>query len=322
MRAFLFILVGFYSAIVLAASGDARAKWLNQNEMELQLPPGFYVSANTQFFLVSDTVLFSSQQAIELSFYSLKNGKALLGTNHISKEKIDQLIRGPLRVVVSSNNKSVLDSTSIQYAGLLDELYYSEAPLGSICSNMGCNLKLWAPTADSVRLLLYRDSNTPLEKAEVLFPDRDGQGVWQLELSSRYLNYYYQYEIRVYQPLTSQMQTYLVTDPYSFSLSQNGERSQLVDLDAMETRPAGWTSLKKPIIESLKDAVIYELHIRDYSSVDDNLPPEVRGTYLAFSENRTKARSHLKELAQAGLTYVHLLPFNDFGSPCFVYFCG
>ncbi len=60
--------------------------------------------------------------------------------------------------------------------------------------------------------------------------------------------------------------------------------------------------------------MIYELHVRDFSIGDASVRPEFRGKYLAFTQGDTHGMRHLKALAAAGVTDVHLLPVYDFGS--------
>ncbi len=62
------------------------------------------------------------------------------------------------------------------------------------------------------------------------------------------------------------------------------------------------------------DAVIYELHVRDFSIGDRTVRPEFRGKYLAFTQDDSNGMRHLAALAAAGVTDVHLLPVYDFGS--------
>jgi pullulanase-type alpha-1,6-glucosidase len=59
----------------------------------------------------------------------------------------------------------------------------------------------------------------------------------------------------------------------------------------------------------LRDAQIQELHIRDFS-VEDRTAKHP-GTYLAFTDKDSKGSEHLRELAKAGTSYVHLLPAFD-----------
>jgi len=47
--------------------------------------------------------------------------------------------------------------------------------------------------------------------------------------------------------------------------------------------------------------------------VDEHVPPEHRGTYLAFADDGNAA-AHLRRLAKAGINTVHLLPSFDFST--------
>ena len=60
--------------------------------------------------------------------------------------------------------------------------------------------------------------------------------------------------------------------------------------------------------------VIYELHVRDFSISDESVPTADRGKYLAFTHGQSRGMQHLKALARAGLTDVHLLPVFDLAS--------
>jgi len=59
---------------------------------------------------------------------------------------------------------------------------------------------------------------------------------------------------------------------------------------------------------------IYELHVRDFSANDGTVSSANRGKYLAFTESTSNGMKHLKALADAGLTDVHLLPTFDIAS--------
>jgi pullulanase-type alpha-1,6-glucosidase len=59
---------------------------------------------------------------------------------------------------------------------------------------------------------------------------------------------------------------------------------------------------------------IYELHLRDFSISDASVPTGHRGKYLAFTDANSAGMRHLRALAQAGLTDVHLLPVFDIAS--------
>lgn len=289
-------------------AGFARARWSDSSHILLKLPPGLYVSStSTLFSLVDTTLSLREGNALSLPLISSQGSYALLSTAHIKANDIDRLITLPLKLVITNTSNQILDVTALQYAGLLDELYYYDGDdLGGHCTASTCLVKLWAPTAKKVRVIL--------ENGKAFETQRESRGTWSLALPPQYKNTFYQYEVEVFQPFTDRTEILLTTDPYSQSLSLNGAWSQLVDLNSPETRPANWDSLRKPVLSSLKDSVIYELHIRDFSATDETVPPMKRGTYLAFTESQSAGVQHLKSLAQAGLTHLHLLPFNDFGS--------
>lgn len=114
-------------------------------------------------------------------------------------------------------------------------------------------------------------------------------------------------------PATGRFETSLVTDPYAHSLARNSERVQIVDLDDPALAPPGWTTFAKPALAAPEDAVLYELHVRDFSASDAAVPDSLRGTYLAFTLD-TPGTRHLRALAEAGVTHVHLLPTFDFAT--------
>ncbi len=139
-------------------------------------------------------------------------------------------------------------------------------------------------------------------------------GVWSITGESDWKGQYYLYKVEVYAPSTGKIETNLVTDPYSLSLSMNSKFSQIIDLNDAGLKPQGWDTLEKPALAAPEDIVIYELHIRDFSVSDQTVPDGLRGTYKAFTIKDSNGMKHLSALAQAGLTHIHLLPAFDIAS--------
>ncbi|CAK0836927.1 unnamed protein product [Prorocentrum cordatum] len=75
-----------------------------------------------------------------------------------------------------------------------------------------------------------------------------------------------------------------------------------------------WPPRRRPPLADRRGAVVYELHVRDFSAGDPSVPEELRGKYLAFAQEGTRGDKHLRALAAAGVTHVQLLPTYDFGS--------
>jgi pullulanase-type alpha-1,6-glucosidase len=222
------------------------------------------------------------------------------------------LVRNQLAVTVLSAEGDLLDAAGLQIPGVLDDVLTYSGELGVVWEDEIPTLKLWAPTAKNVRLFLYDDAAD--EEPEIVNMRR-GRGeelsVWSVTGEADWNGLYYLYEVRVFVPSTGRIETNLVTDPYSFSLSTNSQRSQIVDLNDPALKPDGWDALAKPPLESFEDISIYELHVRDFSIYDETVPADLRGTYLAFTVEDGAGVAHLRSLAEAGLTHLHLLPTFD-----------
>ncbi len=217
------------------------------------------------------------------------------------------LLRGQVAVSVEDASGAVVDATGLQIAGVLDDLFATDTPLGVHWQGDVPTVSVWAPTARVVRLLLFDGDEArtwPMARAHTT-------GVWSITGEPGWRDRDYLFEVEVYAPSTDRIETNRVTDPYSVSLRQNSARSQIVDLDDPALVPPGWTALVKPPLSDPVDAVIYELHVRDFSAADPTVPEALRGTYAAFGLTGTAGTEHLRALADAGLTHVHLLPTFD-----------
>src|SRR3546814_1544206 len=75
--------------------------------------------------------------------------------------------------------------------------------------------RLWAPTAQSVRLLLFDDSDPASEPVETRDLHEDiANGVWQISGPLAWDRRYYQFEVSVFAPSTGKIEVNRVTDPY------------------------------------------------------------------------------------------------------------
>lgn len=211
--------------------------------------------------------------------------------------------------VAASGPDELLDATSLQIAGVLDDLYAYDGPLGVSYEDGAPVLRVWAPTAQRVRAVLFDDANPETRGDEEPMRVDPETGVWTLVGEPDWDRKFYLYEVRVFAPSTGAVETNLVTDPYSVSLSLNSGRSQIVNLDDPDLKPEGWGEEELPPLDAPEDIVIYELHIRDFSAFDPTVPAELRGTYGAFASGQ--GAEHLAALAGAGVTHLHLLPSFD-----------
>ncbi|GAA1629386.1 pullulanase-type alpha-1,6-glucosidase [Actinoplanes couchii] len=224
-------------------------------------------------------------------------------------EELRELLRG--RLLVEGANAV----TAVQTAGVLDDLYpeAATAELGPVIGDGGRpRLSVWAPTARVVELELFRD---PAGEPRIHPMTRDDvTGVWSITGKPKWLGRWYRFRVRVWQPAVQREVTTSVTDPYSVSLAGDSTHSQLIDLDDPSLFPYGWDELVKPPVVAPARMQISELSVRDFSVYDTTVPAPERGTFLAFTRDESDGMRHLRSLADAGLTHVHLLPVNDFAT--------
>lgn len=205
------------------------------------------------------------------------------------------------------------DATGVQTAGALDALFAYDGPLGAQLEGGIVTLRLWAPTAQRVSVLVHAAPRGGPPPQEVLLAE-GRRGVWTAR--GPWAGLWLSYRVLAFSPHTGRVEERLTTCPYARALAANGQRFQAVDLEEARLAPPGWSArdAARPPLAHACDAVLYELHVRDFSIADSSVPPSLRGTFRALALADTAGGRHLQALAAAGVTHVHLLPVFDFGS--------
>ncbi|MFJ3978321.1 pullulanase-type alpha-1,6-glucosidase [Streptomyces sp. NPDC090021] len=220
------------------------------------------------------------------------------------RDRVREALRGQLVASARAANGAVLAATGVQLAGVLDDLYATTAALGPVFKDGRPTLSVWAPTAQQVSLEL--DGRTVAMRRD------DATGVWSVRGQRSWTGKPYRYAVTVWAPSTRQVVRNLVTDPYSTALTADSTHSLAVDLSDPRLAPPGWKQLRKPAAVPFSSAQIQELHIRDFSVADRTSGHP--GQYLAFTDSASAGMRHLRDLAGAGTSYVHLLPAFDIGT--------
>ena len=184
---------------------------------------------------------------------------------------------------------------------------YTGSDLGLTYNSANSKFRLWAPTASDVKLNIYDTYNqltptaTAMTKAE--------KGTWTATLNGNLKGKFYTYEVTVNGIVNE------AVDPYARAVSVNGQKAAIIDLN--DTNPDGWLDQPKPPFGNATDAVIYELHVRDFS-IHPQSGIKNKGKFLAFTEENTKSPkgtptglSYIKDL---GVTHVQLLPIYDYAT--------
>ena len=187
--------------------------------------------------------------------------------------------------------------------GPLQELSYTPA---------SSHFSLWAPTADSARVLLYEEGlgGQPYEVIEMNKNVADGS--WSAVAEGDLEGRFYTFRVNV-------SGRWLEETPgiFATAVGVNGQRAAVVDFNA--TDPEGWAEDRRPELRSFADAVVYEMHHRDFSiSGNSGISPEHRGKFLALTESGTRGprgvRTGVDHLVELGVTHVHILPSFDYAS--------
>ncbi|WP_245883983.1 pullulanase-type alpha-1,6-glucosidase [Vibrio albus] len=230
-----------------------------------------------------------------------------------SETTLKEMLKGELIVTATDSAGDIVLATKAQPATALDALYADAAKsvqLGAIINGDTTTFRLWAPTAQQVKLIPYNSDKEAQTAIDMTFDS--STGIWEVADTALGHGDLYKYELTVYHPQAEEMETYQVTDPYSLSLSMNSEYSQVVNLNNPDLIPSGWDSLESPHAQdNPAEFVIYEGHVRDFSAHDASTPAEMRGKYEAFTQTDSDPVTHLKALSESGVTHLHLLPVFD-----------
>jgi len=238
-------------------------------------------------------------------------GYRALRLPELPRTQLAEILRGQVAVAARSSSDQSVDASAVQIPGVLDALYTTERPLGPQVGSSSVSLHLWAPTAKSVSLLLFADSNPATAGTRQPMRFDAVSGVWSATGPRDWNRRYYLFEVEVYAPSTRRIETNRVTDPYSLSLAADSTRSQIIDMADGSLMPPLFRYTPKPALAAHEDSAIYELHVRDFSLQDSTVPAAERGTFAAFERRTSNGMRHLRRLAKAGFTHVHLLPAFD-----------
>lgn len=185
-----------------------------------------------------------------------------------------------------------------------DLYYYQQNDLGVTYTESASTFKLWAPTATDVQIIFFDG-----DKEQYIRLTKADKGVWQLTINGDLEGSIFMYHVYIDGIWRK------AVDPYARAVTVNGQKGVVVDLS--KTNPDHWKNGIKPLFQQSTDAIIYELHIRDFS-IDENSGMKHKGKFKALLETNTKGPGEtitgLDYLVDLGITHVQLLPIQDYGS--------
>lgn len=284
-------------------------------------------------FIDENTVSFQLTKSITSSQVSLKaDGEPISFTNfkitNFSgtldvEEMIDLTKKYTLEVTFDDVNiaENLISFEGFYSSDTFNETYGYDGKLGAIYTDASTTFRLWAPISDDVKLNLYThghiasqldyDGNPGVDDPMITYDlEQKEKGVWETIIDGDLEGKYYTFSV------TNGNLTHEIVDPYAFSTGINGKRGMVVDFS--KTNPEGFETSSRPsTMEHYTDAIIYELHVRDFTSHETwNGTEEYRGKFLGLTETGTtyqNVKTGLDHILELGVTHVQLIPVFDHG---------
>jgi pullulanase len=184
-----------------------------------------------------------------------------------------------------------------------------EARLGCVHRPEATTFSVFAPTARTAELVL---ADAPASgNTETYAMKANPHGVWSAEVSGDQRGKFYAFRF-----------TGLGLDPRRevtdiSAICAQGLSGRGLIVDPTGTDPPGFSPDGYVNLSSPTDAIIYEMHVRDFT-IADNSGVARKGTYLGLTEAGTtlpcdpSIRTGIDHLAELGVTHVQLLPIHDF----------
>ena len=265
----------------------------------------YFISPANRISSLDQVRVFCGDDPVALSALSSLNNEVITGVITLA-EPVD--LSKNYRVEIDGYGSApALPTDLFDSKEFIEQYVYDGDDLGAVIDGEKTVFKVWAPTASEVVLNLFAEGSGG-EAYEKLPMTLGEKGVWSAEADCGH-GTYYTYSV------TTSAGTQEAVDPYARSTGVNGNRGMVVDLAS--TDPAGFReSGYYQGLGSYEDAVIWEVHVRDFSNtIKDSMYP---GKYLAFTEtglqNRSGLPAGLDYLKELGITHVHLQPVYDYAT--------
>ena len=207
-------------------------------------------------------------------------------------------------------------------------------PLGASYDGAGVNFALFSQVAEKVELCLFdeEDHETRIEMTE------QNSYVWHNYIPGLQPGQRYGY--RVYGPYNPALgqrcnPSKLLLDPYAKAIEGNIDDDPSLfsydmpnpdDINAINTQDSAAHTMKSVVVNpyfdwgndqhpniSYHDSVIYEAHVRGMTNLNQDVPPDIRGTYAGLAY--PAVIDYLKKL---GITAIELMPIHQFVNDSFL----
>lgn len=260
--------------------------------------------------LSSDTVTLTDKNGTDISVdaYDETNKKLTLSSS--IKDSYFNIQPLSLTVKISDTEN---DTVQVGISSNLIESWIGTTAVND-AENLGLTLngttasfKMWAPLASKVSLLLFENADAVVKgtvNGEPVALTSAENGYWALSDVDVSNNKYYKYRIE------TGAESHDVADIWAKVGSIDSVATQIINIDDSECIPTNWEdSYTNPFgksgteTKSYTEAVIYEMHIRDWSKAIGK-----DGKFIDLAESE-EFINHLKDI---GITHIQILPSFDY----------
>ena len=299
-------------------SGDAAQYTSNDGGKTLTMIKKFTLAGMTDFHKIQYNVTPKTKITgyDQIKVYEGDKELTVLNITNMGKEATTGIIEIEETLDISKNYRVVIEGygeKAVVPTKVFDSDYFIENytydgnDLGAVINGDKTTFKVWAPTASKVVLNLFTSGHSGAAYKSVDMV-KGAKGVWSYTEACGH-GTYYTYTV------TTSVGTQEAVDPYARAAGLNGNRGMVVDLS--RTNPDGWgTDDFTTGIKTYSDAVIWEVHVRDFSNKIAS--SQYKGKYLAFTEcglvNEYGQSVGIDYLVELGITHVHLLPVYDYAT--------
>lgn len=196
-----------------------------------------------------------------------------------------------------------------KYASMDEYPVYKGDDLGVTYTSSRTSFRTWSPAAEAVRLHIYAEAQggQPLSTYNMR---RSKQGTWKYNVQQDLLGKFYTFQVKQNGKWYDETPGIWVK-----AVGVNGHRGAIVDWK--QTNPDDWANDARPIMKHFTDAVVYEVHMRDFS-IDSTSGSRFPGKFLSLTEEGLQSpqgeKTGLDHLKELGITHVQILPSYDYAS--------
>ena len=164
---------------------EARAYWLAQDTLAWNVPAdsvvALHYSADANLAITDDGL--GGGSSLPLTRNGVVDGAIADKFRHLAGlpvytidpgdlAQVPQILKGQFAVAATDGDGAARDATGVQPAGVLDDLYTYDGELGVTFDGATPTIRVWAPTAKSVRLHLFDDADNAKPASAVIDDER------------------------------------------------------------------------------------------------------------------------------------------------------